>query len=827
LTPPTSWMKPSVDVVSAGRLGKYELVRHLASGGMARIYLARVGGVGGFERHVVLKTVRPERVEDDSYLTMFLDEARLLAMLHHQHVAQVYEVGVADDGTYFLAMEYLHGETVRASLAKARHRKAKLSLDYSLTVVAAAASGLHHAHERRGHDGQPLGIVHRDVSPSNVVCCYDGSVKLIDFGIAKAELRSTVTQTGFVKGKAGYMAPEQALGYKVDRRSDVYALGVVLYELTTQHRAFRAPTEHEAVQRMVRGDVTPPSKVVPGFPRDLEDVVLHSLELDPDDRFRSCEEMRAAIERVAAKLGATIGPGGVSRTLGELFGERPEPWLAGSPLADEGEQQPVTTESAVVVSVPDRPSRPPEPLGIPLPLPPADSQPNDATSESKRARTVEGSMLAREARDTAREIPAESGPRSRDTRETPPTRDTGAARGSLGRGSGAHDLPAPPTPTGAARMRTTNLPPLPMRPKATTLPPVPQPIAPSPSQAHPRPIAPSPSQAHARPVVDDAAQRSGEPAARPTSPMAIQGLPKTIAGMGERSKPYALPGMPRRTIPTTVPPMPRTPGEGEDQPTARFPTIEDLRAPGLAPAYPPTTTLTSAVPPAPLPPVPAHTAPLPPVPKRTPAVHRAPTAPRLTPTSHPTPPPMRTVALGTTPPPLEPIPTPMPATGTTKRPAMRRRVLAIALPCAALLGASLALIAIPGGDDAAATAGSAQHAAGSGAAPTLPITPGTGAASHPPAPSAAHSAPADVATAPAGGMIKLHVVSDPAGGTVVLDGVRLGTAPFDGTVPAEPGKEATLKVRMHGYVAVKQTIQLDRDVTWNVHLHHSQGHSSD
>src|SRR6185503_1015616 len=154
----------------------------------------------------------------------FLDEARLVATLHHQHVAQVYEIGVADDGTHFLAMEYLHGETLRAVLGRARDRGMRIPLEFTLTVVCASAAGLHHAHERRGTSGAPLGIVHRDVSPSNVIVGYDGAVKLIDFGIAKADERSTKTQTGFIKGKAGYMAPEQALGYAVDRRSDVFAL---------------------------------------------------------------------------------------------------------------------------------------------------------------------------------------------------------------------------------------------------------------------------------------------------------------------------------------------------------------------------------------------------------------------------------------------------------------------------------------------------------------------------------------------------------------------------------------------------------------------------
>jgi eukaryotic-like serine/threonine-protein kinase len=336
-------------MLHAERLGKYELVRHLASGGMARVYLARVSGVGGFERHVVLKTVRPERVEDQSYVTMFLDEARLVASLHHQHVAQVYEVGVADDGTYFLAMEYLHGETVRMILERARARDYRLPLSFALTVACAASAGLHHAHDRRGPTGQPLGIVHRDVSPSNVIVGYDGSIKLIDFGIAKAESRSTRTQTGFVKGKAGYMAPEQALGYAVDRRSDVFALGIVLYELSTQARAFRAASEYEAVQRIVRGDVRPPSAVCADYPPELEDVVMTALETDPDDRFQDADEMRRAIELTAHHLRLALGEPTVTRVLSDLFGRRPEPWM--TIVVDDDDATVVDSESAPILAM--------------------------------------------------------------------------------------------------------------------------------------------------------------------------------------------------------------------------------------------------------------------------------------------------------------------------------------------------------------------------------------------------------------------------------------------------------------------------------------------
>ena len=161
-------------------------------------------------------------------------------------------------------MEYVHGEDLHDILAAARGEP--LPVAQAITIIAAAAAGLHHAHEKTGPDGTPLEIVHRDVSPSNVIVGYDGAVKLIDFGIAKAEERSTKTQTGFIKGKAGYMAPEQALGYAVDRRSDVWSLGVVLYELATQVRAFRAASEHETVQKIVRGEITPPTQIHPTFP---------------------------------------------------------------------------------------------------------------------------------------------------------------------------------------------------------------------------------------------------------------------------------------------------------------------------------------------------------------------------------------------------------------------------------------------------------------------------------------------------------------------------------------------------------------------------------
>jgi eukaryotic-like serine/threonine-protein kinase len=316
----------SVHDAGLKRIGRYELVRHLATGGMAEIYVARLSGIGGFQRHVTLKTIRPERVEDEAFVHMFLDEARLVAALHHHNVCQVHDVGV-DQGTYYLALEYVHGESSRAILERARDLNVTIPLEISLAIVAGAASGLHHSHEARNPDGTPIGLVHRDVSPSNILVGYDGSVKLIDFGIARAQAgRHTETQTGMIKGKFGYMSPEQCRGWPVDRRSDVFGLGIVLYELTTQTRAFRAENDYETMQRIVRGDVTRPSRVSSGYPLDLELVVLRALSVDPTARFPTSAAMLEMIERCARRVGGLASPATVGRFLNDLFGARHEPW---------------------------------------------------------------------------------------------------------------------------------------------------------------------------------------------------------------------------------------------------------------------------------------------------------------------------------------------------------------------------------------------------------------------------------------------------------------------------------------------------------------------
>ena len=270
----------------------------LAAGGMARIYIGRSTGIGSFERHVVLKLITPERANDHTAVQMFLDEARLAASLNHQNVAQVFEVG-EDRGIHYLAMEYVHGQDLRALLAKAGSQGTRIPLELALTVVAGAAAGLNHAHERRGADGTPLGIVHRDVSPSNIMIGYDGSVKLLDFGIAKATSRSVETQSGIIKGKFAYMAPEQCRGRDVDRRSDVFSLGIILYEITTQHRCFRADSDFDTMHRIVTGDVVRPTRLVQGYPPALEAIVMKALAVDAVQRYQSAGLLLEALEAFA------------------------------------------------------------------------------------------------------------------------------------------------------------------------------------------------------------------------------------------------------------------------------------------------------------------------------------------------------------------------------------------------------------------------------------------------------------------------------------------------------------------------------------------------
>jgi serine/threonine protein kinase len=313
-------------VNTAITLGRYEVVKHLAQGGMAEVFLARATGIEGFERHVVIKRIREEQAHDKMHVQMFLDEARLAASLHHHNIVQVHDIG-EQQGEYFFVMEYVHGEDVRKLLTEVSSRAERVPLEHVITIVTAAAAGLHHAHEQCGPNRAPLGIVHRDVSPANILVGYDGGVKVADFGVAKAAHRTFETESGARKGKVAYMSPEQCVGLPVDRRSDVFALGIVLYESLTVRRLFKDDNDFLTMTAIVQGKIPPPSTVWPQIPPELEAIVMKALASSPDDRYATADHMRRALEEFAAGIGLRTSTTTLADYMKTQFGRRVEPWL--------------------------------------------------------------------------------------------------------------------------------------------------------------------------------------------------------------------------------------------------------------------------------------------------------------------------------------------------------------------------------------------------------------------------------------------------------------------------------------------------------------------
>jgi len=283
------------------RLGRYQIVRSIGVGGMAELYVARAKGIEGFEKLVALKRILPELARDSEFIDMFLDEARLAAGLTHPNVVSVYDIG-SDDNGYFFAMEYLRGEDVSALLKTAARQGRTMSLGHALAIVTGAAAGLHHAHEACDENGEPLGIVHRDVSPTNIIVTREGGVKVVDFGIAKALSRRSKTVTGRIKGKVAYLSPEQCRGEPLDRRSDVFALGIVLFELTTGTRMFGKMDDFAIMHRIASGELDAPSVRRDDYPAELERIVQKALERDPAARYASARELMIDLEAFAREL---------------------------------------------------------------------------------------------------------------------------------------------------------------------------------------------------------------------------------------------------------------------------------------------------------------------------------------------------------------------------------------------------------------------------------------------------------------------------------------------------------------------------------------------
>ena len=276
------------------RLGRYHLTDRIAYGGMAEIFRGFTFDEEGFRRDVAVKKLLPADVEDANFVTMLKDEYRLVSRMAHPSIAKVYEL-VDLRGQLLIAMEYVDGRDLRTTVDKSRRVGRGLSYSDVAYIMACAMDGLHHAHDAVDEDGAGLGVVHRDFSPSNVLLGYDGSVKICDFGIAKARLNRIQTKTGVIKGKVKYMSPEQAFGHRLDRRSDVFSAGSVLYELCTGHPPFRAANEIDLIFAVREANPTPPSVRNPKLPAELAAIIERSMARERGARYQTALELRDAL----------------------------------------------------------------------------------------------------------------------------------------------------------------------------------------------------------------------------------------------------------------------------------------------------------------------------------------------------------------------------------------------------------------------------------------------------------------------------------------------------------------------------------------------------
>jgi len=308
-------------------LGGYDLLRRLGAGGMAEVHLARHNAIEGFQKLVVLKQILPHLSRDRHFVRMFLSEARVAALLDHPNIVQVYDLGTEGEDYYF-TMEFVYGENLTGLLKALRKAGMRLSLEHVITLARGVACGLHYAHERVGFDGRPLGIVHRDVSPTNVMITYEGGVKIADFGIAKVITRTDVTRAGIRKGKVPYMSPEQCRAETIDRRSDIFSLGIVMYEMLTGVRLFDGDNEFGVMNTIVNGTIAPPSTKRPDVPKELDRIIMRALTRDKSKRYQTAREMQLELEALARdhKLRATESA--LGELLYHLFRPQPYPWGA-------------------------------------------------------------------------------------------------------------------------------------------------------------------------------------------------------------------------------------------------------------------------------------------------------------------------------------------------------------------------------------------------------------------------------------------------------------------------------------------------------------------
>lgn len=302
----------------SARFGRYTLLDRLAVGGMAEIFLARQAGLEGFEKNVVLKRIRPHLSKQQAFVRMFLNEAKLAAQLTHPNVVQIYDLGKVGE-SYYIAMEYIFGRDMRRVIPKAEALGIPFPMVYALKIASSVLEGLYYAHQKTDIYGAPLSIVHRDITPENIFVSFDGTVKVLDFGIAKAANQLEHTQAGEIKGKLSYMSPEQCLGKPLDLRSDIFSLGVVLYEWITGFRLFTGDSDVAILRSITDGKIYAPSYFRSDIPEEVERILMRALEKDRDLRYQTAWEMQDDINRFLSAYEFTPSSIHLSNFLKQLF----------------------------------------------------------------------------------------------------------------------------------------------------------------------------------------------------------------------------------------------------------------------------------------------------------------------------------------------------------------------------------------------------------------------------------------------------------------------------------------------------------------------------
>jgi serine/threonine protein kinase len=303
--------------------GQYTLLEKIAVGGMAEVWKARMRGVEGFQKMVAIKKILPHMSDNAEFIGMFIDEAKLAAQLGHPNIVHIYDLGKIGR-SYYIAMEYVDGRDLRSILNAGRRRGLPLPLGLALLIASRVASALDYAHRKRDFEGKELGLVHRDVSPQNVLISDEGDVKLCDFGIAKAVSKVGQTQMGALKGKLQYMSPEQAWGKAVDARSDIFSLGAVLFEMLTGERLFSGDSEMSVLESVRQGKTRSPREIDPSIPADVDAIVTRALAYQIQDRFQSAAEMSQRLETVLHGLSPTPGASDLSSYIQRVLEIEPD-----------------------------------------------------------------------------------------------------------------------------------------------------------------------------------------------------------------------------------------------------------------------------------------------------------------------------------------------------------------------------------------------------------------------------------------------------------------------------------------------------------------------